>query len=101
MANDFQNMPPRWGLKLFGFCFYQDGIVRNRRSGVSAERRILLLLFSDGGFLPKAATRRNSRSVWTAATSAPLFVRTVIIHLSKPFARPKAPGDWRTPGRFA
>ncbi len=26
-----------------------------KRSGVSAERRIFLLRFSDGGFLPKAA----------------------------------------------
>jgi len=28
---------------------------RFRRSGGSAERRILLVYFSDGGFLPKAA----------------------------------------------
>ena len=33
-----------------------------RRSGASAERHILLLHFSDGGFLPKAATLRNSRA---------------------------------------
>jgi hypothetical protein len=59
--------------------------------GVSAERRILLLHFSDGGFLPKAATLRNSRSVWTAVTSAPLFVRTEIIRLSKFSARSTAP----------
>jgi len=82
-----------------------------RRSGVSAERRILLLHFSDGGFIPKAATPRNSQSVWTSAfatlrrdaavTSAPLSVRTGIIHLSKPSARPKAPEGWRTPRRFA
>jgi hypothetical protein len=34
-------------------------------------------------------------------TSAPLFVRTGNICLSKPSARPKAPEGWRTPGRFA
>ncbi len=39
---------------------------RSDRCGVSAERRILLLQFLDGGFLPKAATLRNSRRVWTA-----------------------------------
>ena len=60
-------------------------------SGVSAERRILPLHFSDGGFLPKAATLRNSRSVWTAVTSAPLVVRTEIIRLSKFSARSTAP----------
>jgi hypothetical protein len=64
---------------------------RDRRGGVSAERRILPLHFSDGGFLPKAATLRNSRSVWTAVTSAPLFVRTEIIHLSRFSARSTAP----------
>ena len=72
-----------------------------RRSGVPAERRILLLQFSDGGFLPKAATLRNSRSVWTSAfatlrrdvavASAPLFVRTKITRLSGFAARLKAP----------
>ena len=34
---------------------------------------------------------RNSRSVWTAVTSAPLFVRTRIIHISSLSARPTAP----------
>ena len=32
---------------------------RDRRSGVPAERHILPLHFSDGGFLPKAATLRH------------------------------------------
>jgi hypothetical protein len=40
-----------------------------RRSGVPAERRILFLHFSDGGFLPKAAT---ARGVNAASTSNPL-----------------------------
>jgi hypothetical protein len=82
-----------------------------RRSGVPAERRILLLHFSDGGFLPEAATLRNSRSVWTSAfatlrrdvavTSAPLFVRTEIIRLSGFAARPKAPLKTAHSKRFA
>jgi hypothetical protein len=82
-----------------------------RRSGAPAERRILLLHFSDGGFLPKAATRRNSQSVWTSAfatlrrdvavASAPLFVRTKITRLSGFAARPKAPLKTAHSKRFA
>jgi hypothetical protein len=82
-----------------------------RRSGVPAERRIPVLHFSDGGFLPKAATRRNSRSVWTSAfatlrrdvavASAPLFVRTKITRLSGFAARPKAPLKTAHSKRFA
>ena len=33
------------------------------RSGDSAERRILLFHFSDGGFLPKAATTREGNAL--------------------------------------
>jgi hypothetical protein len=77
----------------------------------SAERRILLLHFSDGGFLPKAATLRISRSVWTSAfatlrrdaavTSAPLFVRMGNIHHSNLSARPTAPLKPAHSKRFA
>jgi hypothetical protein len=70
-------------------------------SGVSAERPILLLHYSDGGFLPKAATLRNSRSVWTAVTSAPLFVRMGNIHLSSLSAHPTAPLKPAHSKRFA
>jgi hypothetical protein len=43
---------------------------------------------SDGAH---GVTRSTARSVWTAVTSAPLFVRTEIIHLSKFSARSTAP----------
>jgi hypothetical protein len=43
------------------------------------------------GRFAKYDRRRNSRSVWTAVTSAPLFVRTRNIHHSSLSARPTAP----------
>jgi hypothetical protein len=73
--------------------------------GVAASRQSAafsaFILFSDDGFLPKAAMPQNSRSVWTAVASAPLFVRTKVIHHSKFSARPIAPLKPAHSKRFA